>query len=230
MEPVAFAAWMRILKQVPGSVLWMLHFPAAAMPFLKREAEAAGVDASRLVFSPLHAKAGYMRRAQVADLFLDTPACNAHTTVQPASGVLRTFLSLLFRSPSAQRRWANAAPQGTDVLWAGVPIVTCPGETMASRICASLVTAMGLTELVVRYRGDGATLVFRTYSGLTRSLRPACTQLYGGVRGTGSSTGQGHTTLEGAAGSYASCPHRAAAVRHTALVQGLRTPHPCNRS
>lgn len=36
-----------------------------------------------------------------------------------------------------------------DSLWAGLPVLTCPGETMASRIGASIVCAAGLPELAV---------------------------------------------------------------------------------
>jgi protein O-GlcNAc transferase len=36
----------------------------------------------------------------------------------------------------------------SDALWAGVPILTCPGETFVSRVAASLLTATGLPELV----------------------------------------------------------------------------------
>jgi protein O-GlcNAc transferase len=42
----------------------------------------------------------------------------------------------------------NAHTTASDALWAGVPIVTCPGETFASRVAASLCSAVGLTETV----------------------------------------------------------------------------------
>jgi predicted O-linked N-acetylglucosamine transferase (SPINDLY family) len=42
----------------------------------------------------------------------------------------------------------NAHTTASDALWAGVPIVTCPGETFASRVAASLCTAVGLPEMV----------------------------------------------------------------------------------
>jgi len=42
----------------------------------------------------------------------------------------------------------NAHTTASDALWAGCPVLTCRGETFASRVAASLVTAVGLPELV----------------------------------------------------------------------------------
>ena len=42
----------------------------------------------------------------------------------------------------------NAHTTATDALWAGLPVLTCPGRTFASRVGASLVHAAGLPELV----------------------------------------------------------------------------------
>ena len=47
----------------------------------------------------------------------------------------------------------DTAPYGahttaSDALWMGVPVLTAPGRAFASRVCASVVTAAGLPELV----------------------------------------------------------------------------------
>ncbi|WP_169823526.1 tetratricopeptide repeat protein [Azoarcus olearius] len=42
----------------------------------------------------------------------------------------------------------NSHTTGSDALWLGVPLVTLPGETFASRVGASLLTAVGLPELI----------------------------------------------------------------------------------
>jgi predicted O-linked N-acetylglucosamine transferase (SPINDLY family) len=42
----------------------------------------------------------------------------------------------------------NAHTTASDALWAGVPVVTCPGKTFASRVAASLCTAAGITETI----------------------------------------------------------------------------------
>ena len=43
----------------------------------------------------------------------------------------------------------NAHTTASDALWAGLPVLTCVGETFAARVGASLLTAIGLPELIV---------------------------------------------------------------------------------
>ncbi len=43
----------------------------------------------------------------------------------------------------------NAHTSASDALWAGVPVLTCPGQTFASRVAGSLLTALDMTELIV---------------------------------------------------------------------------------
>ena len=42
----------------------------------------------------------------------------------------------------------NAHTTASDALWAGCPVLTCRGETFASRVAASLLSAVGLPELI----------------------------------------------------------------------------------
>jgi predicted O-linked N-acetylglucosamine transferase (SPINDLY family) len=115
-----FAAWMRLLGKVKGSVLWLPESDPSAQRNLKREAEAEGIDARRLVFAPhLAAPEDHLARLSLADLFLDTLPCNAHSTA-------------------------------SDALWAGLPVLTCAGSTFAGRVAASLLHALDLPELVTR--------------------------------------------------------------------------------
>ena len=48
----------------------------------------------------------------------------------------------------------GAHTTASDALWMGLPILTVPGRGFASRVCASLVTAAGLPELVCASLGD----------------------------------------------------------------------------
>lgn len=80
LTPETFDSWMRILKQVDGSVLWQLESAAPFAANLRREAEARGVDASRLVFAPDLPTDQHLARLKLADLFLDGLPYNAHTT------------------------------------------------------------------------------------------------------------------------------------------------------
>jgi len=117
ITPALFACWMRILRRVDRSVLWLLEESATASGNLRAAAERAGVDPRRLIFAPRLPAQEHLARHRVADLFIDTVPCNAHTTA-------------------------------SDALWAGLPLLTCPGESFASRVAASLVNAVGVPELV----------------------------------------------------------------------------------
>jgi protein O-GlcNAc transferase len=44
----------------------------------------------------------------------------------------------------------NAHSTASDMLWAGVPMITCPGKSFAARVASSLLTSIGLEELIAR--------------------------------------------------------------------------------
>ena len=117
ITPEVFDIWMGLLTAVEGSVLWLLDDNAADVRNLKREAEARSVSAQRLVFAPRKPLDEHLARHRLADLFLDTLPCNAHTTA-------------------------------SDALWAGLPVLTCAGNTFAGRVAGSLLFAVGLSELI----------------------------------------------------------------------------------
>jgi protein O-GlcNAc transferase len=117
ITPVFFDIWMRLLRAVPGSVLWLLEANELVKGNLRSEAEKRGVDPGRLVFAPRVPLAEHLGRHRHADLFLDTLPCNAHTTA-------------------------------SDALWAGLPVLTCSGDTFADRVAGSLLMAIGMPELV----------------------------------------------------------------------------------
>src|SRR5262249_13787554 len=81
LNPNIFDVWMRILKRVDGSVLWLTESNATAVANLKREADIRGVSPDRLVFAKRMPQSGdHLARLRLADLFLDTRPYNAHTT------------------------------------------------------------------------------------------------------------------------------------------------------
>lgn len=84
ITPDIFARWMRILRQVPGSVLWLLQSNAWATHNLQQHAQAAGIDPARLVFAARTSIEQHIARQQHADLMLDTSPYNAHTTASDA--------------------------------------------------------------------------------------------------------------------------------------------------
>ncbi len=93
-----FGAWMRILQQVPGSVLWLLADNPSVPLNLRREAQQRGIDPQRLVFAERVAPAVYLTRYTLADVFLDTFPFNAGTT---ANDALWMGLPVLTRSGRA---------------------------------------------------------------------------------------------------------------------------------
>ena len=80
INPATMEMWINILKRVPHSVLWLLRFPAAGEANVLATVAAAGVDANRVVFSAVAPKEEHVRRGKLADMCLDTPLCNGHTT------------------------------------------------------------------------------------------------------------------------------------------------------
>lgn len=117
--PSTFDIWARILARVPNSVLWLLEDNSIAKQNLLLQAEHRGVAKERLVFANRMDLPEHLARHQLADLFLDTLPCNAHTTA-------------------------------SDALWAGLPLLTLLGETLAGRVAASLLDAVDLSELIAR--------------------------------------------------------------------------------
>jgi predicted O-linked N-acetylglucosamine transferase (SPINDLY family) len=84
LTPRFFDVWMRLLRQVEGSVLWLLGTSEAATRNLRNEARARGVDPSRLVFAPRMEISKHLTRQRLADLFLDNLPVNAHTAASDA--------------------------------------------------------------------------------------------------------------------------------------------------
>jgi predicted O-linked N-acetylglucosamine transferase (SPINDLY family) len=79
ITPKVFSIWTKLLKLIPGSILWLLDSNPHATVNLKREAADRGVDPGRLVFAPHLPYSDHLARFAVADLFLDTFPYNAHT-------------------------------------------------------------------------------------------------------------------------------------------------------
>jgi predicted O-linked N-acetylglucosamine transferase (SPINDLY family) len=117
ITPDVFACWMRLLKQVPDSVLWLLEDNLWATDRLKSECAKFGIAAERLVFASKLPLAQHLARYAVADLALDTFPYGSHTTA-------------------------------SDALWGGCPLVALCGETFASRVSGSILSACGLPELI----------------------------------------------------------------------------------
>jgi protein O-GlcNAc transferase len=84
ITPDVFDVWMRFLHEVEGSVLWLLRDNESSERNLRAEAQRRGIDPSRLVFADRMMPQEHLARHRLADLFLDTLPCNAHTTASDA--------------------------------------------------------------------------------------------------------------------------------------------------
>jgi predicted O-linked N-acetylglucosamine transferase (SPINDLY family) len=98
ITPDLFACWMRLLHQVPDSLLWLLAGDPLFQKNLTAEAAKAGIAPTRLVFAPPLSLAPHIARLALGDLFLDSLFSNAHTT---ASDALWAGLPLITRAGGA---------------------------------------------------------------------------------------------------------------------------------
>lgn len=82
--PEMFGVWMRVLKAVPGSVLWLAEANRWATENLRRSAAEHGVAAERLTFAARKDLPEYLVQYRLADLALDTFPYTSHTTASDA--------------------------------------------------------------------------------------------------------------------------------------------------
>jgi predicted O-linked N-acetylglucosamine transferase (SPINDLY family) len=76
--------WVEVLQEFPDTVLWLLDWHGQARPNLMAEISKRGIDADRVVWAPRWDLARHISRLALADLFIDTWPCNAHTTASDA--------------------------------------------------------------------------------------------------------------------------------------------------
>src|SRR5262249_51213765 len=124
ITPAVFDVWMRLLRDIEDSVLWLkLGDNEDAERNLRKEAAIRGINPTRLIFAKRVNYADHLARHRVPDLFFDTLPYNAQATA-------------------------------SDALWAGLPVLTCQGNAFAGRVGASLLNAIGLPELVTHGLAD----------------------------------------------------------------------------
>ena len=66
-----FAAWSRILAQVPGSVLVMLKYPEESEPNVRYAARQVGLTGDALLMLPKAPIAEHLQRTSFCELFVD---------------------------------------------------------------------------------------------------------------------------------------------------------------
>jgi predicted O-linked N-acetylglucosamine transferase (SPINDLY family) len=96
--PKTFEIWMNILKNVDKSVLWLLADNELMKENIHKEAQRLGVIKDRIIFSSRQDLPDHLARHRLADIFLDTWPCNAHTTCSDALWVGLPVLTLIGES------------------------------------------------------------------------------------------------------------------------------------
>jgi len=84
ITPNLFDIWMRLLKIVEGSILWLLEDNLTAVKNLKKEAEKKKINPKRIIFAKRMPMPEHLARHRCADLFIDTFPYGAHTTCSDA--------------------------------------------------------------------------------------------------------------------------------------------------
>lgn len=154
LTPALFDTWMAILRQVPGSVLWLLADNPAVPDNLRREARARGVDAARLVFAPRTQPAAYLARYAVADLFLDCYPFNGGTTVNDALWMGLPVLSCAGRTCASRMA-------GSLLHAAGLPELVCadlPGYQQQAVALATTPGRLQRCRQVLQHQRQGGVL------------------------------------------------------------------------
>ena len=118
ITPKVFEQWMKMLQKVSNSVLWLSEINALAKKNIQRNFEQNGLNISRLIFAK--------RLPNLAD------------------HLARYQLADLFLDTSPY----GAHTTASDALWAGVPVLTLKGQSFAARVAASLLTNIGVPELI----------------------------------------------------------------------------------
>jgi protein O-GlcNAc transferase len=143
IDPTIFDVWMRLLGDIENSVLWLKDNDLTAARNLRASAESRGIAPDRIIFA-----------SSVASV-------DDHLARHRCADL---FLDTLHY---------NAHTTASDSLWAGVPVITCCGTTYAGRVAASLLSAIGLPELVTDSLADYEALALEIARnpGLLASLK-----------------------------------------------------------
>jgi predicted O-linked N-acetylglucosamine transferase (SPINDLY family) len=120
ITPIIFDVWMKILSRANNSVIWLLEKNFLVSKNLKKEAEKRGVSSTRLIFS---------KRIDLRPEYL-----------------ARQRLADLFLDTFPY----NAHSTSCDALFMGLPVLTLIGNSFQSRIGASLLYSVGISELIAK--------------------------------------------------------------------------------
>ena len=84
ISPKIFDVWMRLLRKVEKSILWLLDNNPVSKENLINEANSRGIKKDRLVFTKRTTHENYLAQLKHADIYLDTFVYNAGATASNA--------------------------------------------------------------------------------------------------------------------------------------------------
>lgn len=143
INPPMFAVWMDLLRNNPGSVLWLMKLNDDAHKNLSANADALGVDPARIIFANRVKRIeDHLARYRLVDVCLDTFPYNGHTTT-------------------------------SDALWAGMPVVTLIGQGFASRVASSLIADSSDKKLICESLSEYKEKANSLISGIDKTFKQA---------------------------------------------------------
>ncbi len=172
LTPDMFRSWMDILKAARGSVLWLWANSEFSRNRLREFASSHGVDPERLYFADFVPQQDHLDRLRLADLFLDTAPCNAHTT---ASDALRMGLPIL----TCPGRAFAARVAGSLLHAIGLPELIVPDLDSYVRSAVALASDVDLfaeTKAKLSHATRSSSLF--DPEDMARSLEAAFLQMY----------------------------------------------------
>lgn len=131
LTPELYEVWMDILKAVPNSILWMLRYPHEspddAIANLYAAAQKSDVDTKRIIFTPLFDFKDHLQLKSAADLYLSFLVISE-----------LVFIIMIYLDSTPYNSHTTLA----EALWAGVPAISLPMESIVSRTGASMVCSI----------------------------------------------------------------------------------------
>ncbi len=124
ITPEILEQWVQILRQTSNSVLWLSEINLSAKKNIQKYFEQNRVDTSRLIFAKR------------------IPCLADH--------LARYHLADLFLDTFPY----NAHTTASDALWAGIPVLTLQGQSFVARVAASLLSNIGVPELITHTKEE----------------------------------------------------------------------------
>ena len=170
--PATFEGWMRILKAVDGSVLWLFQDNSWVAENLKKEAEKLGISADRLVFAERLPLPEHLARHRQADLFLDTSPYNAHTTASDALWTGLPVMTLMGRSFAS--RVAASLLNAIDLP----ELITSTQEKYESLAIELALNPKKLADIKLKLANSGLTAALFDTPLFTKNIESAYIKMY----------------------------------------------------